>query len=95
MSGVMIRGMALMLCYADVALTPSCGSFGFEWVKDSKGIDQIVLRNPRGASAKVSLQGGQVISWRNDQGDEHLFTSSKVVKAPKVNRGGIAICFPQ
>nr|GEX94034.1 putative glucose-6-phosphate 1-epimerase [Tanacetum cinerariifolium] len=55
----------------------SDSKMAIEWVKDSKGIDQIVLRNPRGASAKVSLQGGQVILWRNHRGDEHLFTSSK------------------
>ncbi|PWA48926.1 Aldose 1-/Glucose-6-phosphate 1-epimerase [Artemisia annua] len=79
---------------AHPAVVSDC-KMAIEWVKDSKGIDQIVLRNPRGASAKVSLQGGQVISWRNARGDEYLFNSSKVVKAPKVNRGGIAICFPQ
>lgn len=27
---------------------------------------------------QVSLHGGQVVSWRNDRGDELLFTSSKV-----------------
>jgi glucose-6-phosphate 1-epimerase len=26
----------------------------------------------------VSLHGGQVVSWRNDRGEELLFTSSKV-----------------
>ncbi|XP_071706068.1 putative glucose-6-phosphate 1-epimerase isoform X2 [Rutidosis leptorrhynchoides] len=65
-------------------------------VKDCNGIDQIKLRNPHGASAKVSLYGGQVISWKNNQGEELLFTSSKVnVKDPKAIRGGIPICFPQ
>ncbi|KAF8379653.1 hypothetical protein HHK36_029097 [Tetracentron sinense] len=64
--------------------------------KDWNGIDQITLRNPRGASARVSLHGGQVISWRNDQGEELLFTSSKAIfKPPKAMRGGIQICFPQ
>ncbi|CAI9279081.1 unnamed protein product [Lactuca saligna] len=67
-----------------------------ERVKDWNGIDQIVLRNPQGASARVSLQGGHVISWQNDQGQELLFSSTKVnVKAPKAMRGGIPICFPQ
>lgn len=75
--------------------------------KDWNGIDQVFLRNSRGASAKVStffslvfmsllkssflrsmccgfwflqisLHGGQVVSWRNDQGEELLFTSNKV-----------------
>lgn len=68
----------------------------FEIMKDWNGIDQVVLRVPRGASARVSLHGGQVISWRNERGEELLFTSSKAIfKPPKAMRGGIPICFPQ
>ncbi|KAK9103809.1 hypothetical protein Sjap_021063 [Stephania japonica] len=64
--------------------------------KDWNGIDQILLRSPRGGSARVSLHGGQVISWRNDKGEELLFTSTKAIfKPPKAIRGGIPICFPQ
>ncbi|KAF5460582.1 hypothetical protein F2P56_020442 [Juglans regia] len=64
-----------------------------EITKDkSTGIEQVVLRNPQGASARVSLHGGQILSWRNDHGEELLFTSSKL---PKAVRGGIPICFPQ
>lgn len=56
----------------------------------------VVLRSPRGATARVSLYGGQVVSWRNDRGEELLFTSSKaILKPPKAMRGGIPICFPQ
>lgn len=67
-----------------------------EVTKDRNGIDQIVLRNPRGASARVSLHGGQVLSWRTDRGEELLFTSSKAIfKPPYAVRGGIPICFPQ
>lgn len=68
----------------------------FEVTKDWNGIDQVVLRVPRGASARISLQGGQVTSWRNERGEELLFTSSKAIfKPPKAIRGGIPICFPQ
>ncbi|XP_044491769.1 putative glucose-6-phosphate 1-epimerase isoform X2 [Mangifera indica] len=68
----------------------------FEMTKDRNGIDQVVLRNPQGASAKVSLQGGQVTSWRNEKGEELLFTSSKAILKPsKAIHGGIPICFPQ
>lgn len=63
--------------------------------KDSNGIDQVVLRTPHGASATVSLSGGQITSWRNVRGEELLFTSSKAIKSPKAVRGGICICFPQ
>ncbi|CAL5331769.1 unnamed protein product [Camellia sinensis] len=67
-----------------------------ELTKDWNGIDQVVLRSPLGASVKVSLHGGQVTSWRNDRGEELLFTSSKAIfKPPKAMRGGIPICFPQ
>ncbi|XWS50050.1 hypothetical protein CRYUN_Cryun12cG0054900 [Craigia yunnanensis] len=67
-----------------------------EVTKDRNGIDQVVLRNPRGASARISLHGGQVLSWRTDRGEELLFTSSKAIfKPPSAVRGGIPICFPQ
>lgn len=67
-----------------------------EITKDLNGVGQVVLRNPQGASAQVSLHGGQVTSWRNEHGEELLFTSSKAIfKPPKAMRGGIPICFPQ
>ncbi|XP_059641410.1 putative glucose-6-phosphate 1-epimerase [Cornus florida] len=67
-----------------------------EITKDKNGIDQVVLRNPRGASVQVSLHGGQVLSWKTDRGEELLFTSSKAIfKPPAAVRGGIPICFPQ
>ncbi|BAF05679.1 putative glucose-6-phosphate 1-epimerase [Oryza sativa Japonica Group] len=69
---------------------------GFEVTKDWNGADQVMIRSPRGASVLVSLHGGQVVSWRNDRGEELLFTSSKAIfKPPKAMRGGIPICFPQ
>ncbi|XP_048611889.1 putative glucose-6-phosphate 1-epimerase [Brassica napus] len=68
----------------------------FEITKDWNGIDQVLLRNPHGASSKISLHGGQVISWRNYQGEELLFTSNKAIfKHPKSMRRGIQICYPQ
>ncbi|KAL3499263.1 hypothetical protein ACH5RR_038356 [Cinchona calisaya] len=67
-----------------------------EVTKDKNGIQQVVLRNPRGASARVSLHGGQVLSWKTDKGEELLFTSSKAIfKPPTAVRGGIPIYFPQ
>ncbi|KDO76441.1 hypothetical protein CISIN_1g022000mg [Citrus sinensis] len=67
-----------------------------EVTKDRNGIEQVVLRNPRGASAKISLHGGQALSWRTERGEELLFTSTKAIfKPPHAVRGGIPICFPQ
>lgn len=68
----------------------------FQIVKDLNGIQQVVLQVPRGASARVSLYGGRVISWKNERGEELLFTSSKAIsRTSKAMRGGISICFPQ
>ncbi|TKY60695.1 putative glucose-6-phosphate 1-epimerase [Spatholobus suberectus] len=67
-----------------------------EVTKDRNGIGLVVLRNHRGASARVSLHGGQVLSWKWESGEELLFTSSKAIINPlKPLRAGIAICFPQ
>ncbi|CAM8957079.1 unnamed protein product [Rhodiola kirilowii] len=64
--------------------------------KDKDGIDKVLIRSPTGASVKVSLHGGQVLSWKTDRGEELLFTSSKSrFKPPNSVRGGIPICFPQ
>ncbi|KMT11985.1 hypothetical protein BVRB_5g099470 [Beta vulgaris subsp. vulgaris] len=68
----------------------------FEEIKDKNGNTQVLLRNHRGATVRISLYGGQVLSWKNEQGDELLFMSSKAMfKPPKAVRGGIPICFPQ
>lgn len=68
-----------------------------EVIKDKDGKEQfIILRNTRGASARISLYGGQVLSWKNEQGEELLFISSKATFRPPIAvRGGIPICFPQ
>ncbi|XP_011043933.1 PREDICTED: putative glucose-6-phosphate 1-epimerase [Populus euphratica] len=67
-----------------------------ELCKGINGLDKVVLRGPRGSSAEVYLYGGHVTSWRNDNGEELLFVSSKAIfKPPKAIRGGIPICFPQ
>jgi glucose-6-phosphate 1-epimerase len=47
-----------------------------------------------GATADVSLHGGQVISWRDPGGQERLFLSSAATSYGAI-RGGIPVCFPQ
>jgi glucose-6-phosphate 1-epimerase len=65
-------------------------------VRDSSGLEKVILTEPRGSSAQVLLYGGQVISWKNERGEELLFLSNKALfKPPKAIRGGIPICFPQ
>jgi len=68
----------------------------FDLVRDSSGLEKVILTEPRGSSAQVLLYGGQVISWKNERGEELLFLSNKALfKPPKAIRGGIPICFPQ
>ncbi|GLJ39729.1 hypothetical protein SUGI_0812110 [Cryptomeria japonica] len=62
----------------------------------TSGFEKIKLFGPKRSSAEVLLYGGQVTSWKSENGEELLFMSSKAVfKPPKPVRGGIAICFPQ
>ncbi|CAO2819162.1 unnamed protein product [Amaranthus hypochondriacus] len=68
----------------------------FEEITDKNGVVHVIIRNSRGASVRISLYGGQVLSWRNEQGEELLFMSSRATfKPPNAVRGGIPICFPQ
>lgn len=58
--------------------------------------DAIRLNGPRGASAIVSLLGGQVLSWITPDGRERLFLSDQAVFDGSVAiRGGIPVCWPQ
>ncbi|XP_055821647.1 putative glucose-6-phosphate 1-epimerase [Solanum dulcamara] len=71
-------------------------SKAIEIKKDKNGVEQVLLRNPSGASVRVSLHGGQVLSWKTDHGEELLFISREATfKPPTAVRGGIPICFPQ
>ncbi|XP_037492128.1 putative glucose-6-phosphate 1-epimerase [Jatropha curcas] len=71
----------------------------FKYVEGCKGVnghDKVILREVRGFSAEVYLCGGQVTSWKNENGEEMLFISSKATfQPPKLTGGGIQICFPQ
>lgn len=60
------------------------------------GIEALRLNGPRGTSAIVSKLGGQLLSWKTQEGRERLFLSDKAVfdgSAPI--RGGVPVCFPQ
>lgn len=60
------------------------------------GIPAFRLQGPRGASAVVSQQGAQVLSWITPDGRERLFLSDKAVFDGSVAiRGGIPVCWPQ
>ncbi|KAJ6804062.1 putative glucose-6-phosphate 1-epimerase [Iris pallida] len=67
-----------------------------EHVKGVNGLEKVILREGRKCSVEVYLYGGHVTSWKNNNGEELLFVSSKAIfKPPKAIRGGIPICFPQ
>ena len=60
------------------------------------GIEALRLNGPLGTSAVVSLLGGQLLSWKTQDGREHLYLSEKAVFDGSVPiRGGVPVCFPQ
>lgn len=58
------------------------------------GIPVIEIKNPH-ASASISLQGAQILSWIPEGEEEVVWLSSDATFAPgKSLRGGIPICWP-
>ncbi len=56
----------------------------------------VSLRHPSGATAQVSTQGAQTLSWCSSDGVERLYLSPKAVRdGHSAVRGGIPLCFPQ
>lgn len=59
------------------------------------GASSVRLQGPDGASAQVSLHGGQLLSWICD-GRERLYLSPRARFAPgQAIRGGVPVIFPQ
>ena len=64
--------------------------------RSEHGRDVVELRHDSGATARVSLDGAQVTSWRTADGRERLFLSSASrFEAGVAIRGGIPVIFPQ
>ncbi len=60
------------------------------------GIPAYQLNGPQGATAIVSLQGAQVLSWIPAGGQEWLYLSENADYSGKsAIRGGVPVCFPQ
>ncbi len=60
------------------------------------GIEAFRLNGPRGTSAVVSKLGGQLLSWKTQEGRERLYLSEQAVFDGSVPiRGGVPVCFPQ
>jgi len=58
--------------------------------------DFLTLQSPDGASARLSLHGGHVVSWQPAGAGEQLYLSPRSEYAPgKAIRGGVPVCFPQ
>jgi glucose-6-phosphate 1-epimerase len=64
---------------------------------DASGeLPRLHLTHPAGASAELSLYGGQLLSWRPAGGEEWLFLSrSARFRRGEGIRGGIPVMFPQ
>lgn len=68
----------------------------FDFINHPFGFPPVLLSEAGGSSAEVLLYGGQVVSWKNEQGEEQLFRSCKASgRSPKAVKGGISVCFPQ
>lgn len=62
--------------------------------KEAADEEQLILRDPHGATAIVNTRSAQITSWKDGRGDELLFSSSKVdPRYPKGVRGGISFGF--
>nr|CAB3482552.1 unnamed protein product [Digitaria exilis] len=61
-----------------------------ELVKTPSGLEKVVLRGARNCCAEVYLYGGQVTSWKNDNGEELLFLSSKFGTHGNLEQHGFA-----
>ncbi|MDR7269596.1 glucose-6-phosphate 1-epimerase [Pelomonas saccharophila] len=58
--------------------------------------DLITLQSPDGASARLSLHGGHLLSWKPAGASEQLYLSPRSEYVPgKAIRGGVPVCFPQ
>ncbi len=63
---------------------------------DLKGLPALRLATGSGASAVVSLFGGQVLSWTPPSGGDRLYLSPQAANdGSRPIRGGIPVCFPQ
>lgn len=63
---------------------------------DFHGLPALALRAPDGATAIITLQGAQVVSWISADGREQLYLSERSsFAAGKPIRGGIPLVFPQ
>ncbi|KAK4721493.1 hypothetical protein R3W88_011726 [Solanum pinnatisectum] len=57
---------------------------------------RVFLSEPGGSSAQVLLYGGQVVSWKNERGEELLFKTNKpLAKSPNATTGGISVSLSQ
>ncbi len=57
---------------------------------------QLLLTAPDGACVRLSLLGGQVLSWQPAGAPEQLYLSPRSEFVPgKAIRGGVPVCFPQ
>ena len=58
--------------------------------------DSVLLASPCGARARISLHGGQLLSWIPAGDQERLYRSPLSQSAPgQAQRGGVPVIFPQ
>ncbi|THF67438.1 D-hexose-6-phosphate mutarotase [Pseudothauera nasutitermitis] len=60
-----------------------------------QGLPALRLSTAAGASAVLSLYGGQLLSWVPARGRERLYLSERARFGDGPIRGGVPVCFPQ
>ncbi|XP_071722253.1 putative glucose-6-phosphate 1-epimerase [Rutidosis leptorrhynchoides] len=84
----------LVICMVHVETTTQKKSV--EITKGINGLEKVILHGTYNSSVEVYLYGAHLTSWKNKQGEELIFVSSKAMfQPPKPIRGGIPIIFPQ
>jgi glucose-6-phosphate 1-epimerase len=59
-------------------------------------LETLTIRHSSGATATITLQGGQVVSWKRANGEEMLFVGeNSPFSRLETIRGGIPVVFPQ
>ncbi|KAF5804800.1 putative glucose-6-phosphate 1-epimerase [Helianthus annuus] len=86
----------LVVVYTEIVEATTTGNKSVEVTKGINGLEKVILRQTHGSSVEVYLYGAHVTSWKNEQGEELIFLSSKAIfSPPKPIRGGIPTVFPQ
>ncbi|KAM0005229.1 putative aldose 1-/Glucose-6-phosphate 1-epimerase, galactose mutarotase-like domain superfamily [Helianthus debilis subsp. tardiflorus] len=70
--------VSVLVAYTEIVEATTTGNKSVEVTKGINGLEKVILRQTHGSSVEVYLYGAHVTSWKNEQGQELIFLSSKV-----------------